>query len=191
MPDTGAPWNIPYVAPSDLVRDYPSDSEDLANAIADGLDEAGNAGIGSNVVHVRDDGTATTTSTSFADLGSLSVTITPSSSSSKVLLIADVVVTNNWTGSGQQAAVAVFDGGNTTTTSSSITTWGSGGAGNYYVGRDAPKRTMMFLDSPATTSAVTYKVQWRVTGGTGYYNENDGASAPTTQSSLIAIEVAA
>jgi hypothetical protein len=41
MPDTGAPWNIPYVDPTDLVRDYPQASEDLADAIADGLDAAG------------------------------------------------------------------------------------------------------------------------------------------------------
>jgi hypothetical protein len=37
MPDTGAPWNIPYAAPSDLVRDWPALSEDVAEAVADGL----------------------------------------------------------------------------------------------------------------------------------------------------------
>jgi len=41
MPDTGAPWNIPYVAGTDLVRDWPTDSQDLAEAIADGLDGTG------------------------------------------------------------------------------------------------------------------------------------------------------
>jgi hypothetical protein len=50
MPDTGAPWNIPYVESTDLVSDWPADSLALANAIAAGLDDAGNAGIGSNVV---------------------------------------------------------------------------------------------------------------------------------------------
>ena len=33
MPDTGAPWNIPYVASTDLVSDWPADSLALANAI--------------------------------------------------------------------------------------------------------------------------------------------------------------
>ena len=33
MPDTGAPWNIPYVQSSDLVSDWPADSLALANAI--------------------------------------------------------------------------------------------------------------------------------------------------------------
>jgi len=41
MPDTGAPWNIPYVEPTDNPRVYPAVSEDLADAIADGLDAAG------------------------------------------------------------------------------------------------------------------------------------------------------
>jgi hypothetical protein len=40
MPDTGAPWNIPYAAPADLVRDWPALSEDVAEAIADGLSAA-------------------------------------------------------------------------------------------------------------------------------------------------------
>jgi hypothetical protein len=40
MPDTGAPWNIPYAAPTDLVRDWPALSEDIAEAVADGLDIA-------------------------------------------------------------------------------------------------------------------------------------------------------
>jgi hypothetical protein len=40
MPDTGAPWNIPYAAPADLVRDWPALSEDVAEAVADGLEAA-------------------------------------------------------------------------------------------------------------------------------------------------------
>ena len=41
MADTGAPWNIPFAEPSDLVRDWPDLSEDVANAVAAGLDAAG------------------------------------------------------------------------------------------------------------------------------------------------------
>jgi hypothetical protein len=40
MPDTGAPWNIPYVEPADLVRDYPAADEAQALAIAAGLSSA-------------------------------------------------------------------------------------------------------------------------------------------------------
>jgi hypothetical protein len=38
MPDTGAPWNIPYLDGTELVRAYPAFSEDLADAVADALD---------------------------------------------------------------------------------------------------------------------------------------------------------
>lgn len=41
MPDTGAPWYIPYVAGTDLVADWPTDSQELATAIEDGLNAAG------------------------------------------------------------------------------------------------------------------------------------------------------
>jgi len=40
MPDTGAPWNIPYVAGTDLVADWPTDNQTMAEAIADALDTA-------------------------------------------------------------------------------------------------------------------------------------------------------
>jgi hypothetical protein len=37
MADTGAPWFIPYAEPSDLVRDWPALSEDVAEKVADAL----------------------------------------------------------------------------------------------------------------------------------------------------------
>lgn len=40
MPDTGAPWNIPYIDPTDLVIDYPVANEDMADAVAAGLTSA-------------------------------------------------------------------------------------------------------------------------------------------------------
>jgi hypothetical protein len=39
MPDTGAPWNIPYVEATDLVSDWPADSLALANAIVAALED--------------------------------------------------------------------------------------------------------------------------------------------------------
>jgi hypothetical protein len=38
MPDTGAPYNIPYLGGTELVRDYPDFSEDLADAIVAALE---------------------------------------------------------------------------------------------------------------------------------------------------------
>ena len=41
MADTGAPHFIPFADPTDLVRDWPALSEDVAEAVADGLSAAG------------------------------------------------------------------------------------------------------------------------------------------------------
>jgi hypothetical protein len=38
MPDTGAPYNIPFADPTDLVRDWPALSEDVALAIVAALE---------------------------------------------------------------------------------------------------------------------------------------------------------
>jgi hypothetical protein len=59
MPDTGAPWNLPYPSPTDLVRDAPQAFEDLAVATAAGLDDAGSEGIGPNVVMAQKTDTQT------------------------------------------------------------------------------------------------------------------------------------
>ena len=93
MPDTGAPHFIPFADPTDLVRDWPALSEDVAEAVADGLDEAGNAGIGSNVVTaVKTDPQSTSVSAgATTPLVGLSATITPSSTDSRILVLYYIV----------------------------------------------------------------------------------------------------
>ena len=49
-----------------------------------------------------------------------------------------------------------------------------------------------FLDSPSTTSAITYKLQWRNSSGTTYLNRYSGSSDSYNGSSTItAMEVSA
>ena len=65
MPDTGLPWEIPYLDGTEFVKDYPQASEDLADAIVDALDGIPVlAGIGSNVVSAGKTDPFTTTSPS-------------------------------------------------------------------------------------------------------------------------------
>ena len=49
------------------------------------------------------------------------------------------------------------------------------------------------LDSPATTSSVTYKVQMKVVAGTGYINrslgDTDSAGRPRGTSSITLMEI--
>ena len=197
MPDTGAPWNIPYVENADLVSDWPADSLLVANAVAAGLSAAGNAGIGSNVVQGVLTATFTSSSTSFVDVTSLAVTITPTSASSKILLIADIAAgtASSATGSAQfkltggNADDYIGNSSGTRTRAADATKWFVANSENQPFNINKT-----YLDSPATTSAVTYKVQMRSNNGTSYVNRthDDPNSTFGTRraSSLTAIEVA-
>jgi len=203
MPDTGAPWNIPYVAGTDLVRDWPTDSQDLAEAIADGLDAAGNAGIGTNVVQTVKTDTFSTSSTSFTTVTGLTASITPTAASSKVLIIAQISHALNESNATTNRNVGHFK----------VTRGGT----DIYIGDAASNRvravfggfievtglkyyvlseSIVFLDSPATTSSTTYQVEVQaVDSGTVHINRDeenaDSANEVRGASSITVIEVAA
>ena len=94
MPDTGPPWNIPYVEPTDLVRDYPQASEDLADAIADGLDAAGGLVA---VKHALFTGTQSVSLASGANavITDLTIAHTVADSSNKIILFAQTTGNGN------------------------------------------------------------------------------------------------
>jgi hypothetical protein len=143
--------------------------------------------------------TQSTTSTSAVDVAGLSISITPKFSTSKILVIADV-------GVGISAA-----------TSSISFLWMVRNSTNIYVGDTAGSRapvwqmllntsgaadTMfrysgIYLDSPATTSATTYKVQFNSNNGAvaTYINQSSGDANQTyvgrTASSITVMEIAA
>jgi len=85
MPDTGAPWNLPYPAPSGLVRDAPVAFEDLADEVATSLSTV-LAGTIRQVVRATDATDRTTSSSTFVD-ANISVTITPQYDDSQILVI--------------------------------------------------------------------------------------------------------
>jgi len=190
MPDTGAPWNIPYVAGTDLVADWPTDSQTLAEAIADGLDAAG--GI-KQVVTANLSSTFSTSSTSFTDVTGLSVSITPSSASSRILVLADVQG-NNESGVStmtrlmrDSTAIAIGD-----SASSRIRSTGGVDGDNTSPG-DVFFLGGIIVDSPATTSATTYKVQIRASANNACVNRSrydaDNDTNPRTHSSITVLEV--
>ena len=138
-----------------------------------------------------------TTNTSFTDVTSLSATITPTSATSKILV--QVVL----------GAVAASDGtivysqllrGSTAIAAGAGAAGvlnqqygGSTGTGSGYYG-NLPAMAIV-LDSPATTSATTYKVQLAGYGGnTAYLNRSAYDSAPyngRTISSITLMEISA
>jgi hypothetical protein len=139
--------------------------------------------------------TRTTTSSSAAAVGAwvditgMTATITPTSATSKILVMFDTYIGNSNGGASfnyvqmvrGSTAIGVGTGG---TTNSS---------GQTYItdsGRLEPI-TMSFLDSPATTSATTYKLQYQTTVGTIYLNRRGSATDLITASTITLIEVAA
>lgn len=147
--------------------------------------------------------TFSTSSTSLVDVTGLSVTLTPSSTSSQVLVIAQL---NGGMNNISNAGVAFrLVGGNSANyvpaaagsrTRSQFqlryrtTNWEEG----FWSQKSG---SIMYLDSPATTSATTYKIQMSVTTGTvvGYVNRQ-GDDADVSEvfrqaSSITAFEVSA
>ena len=116
-----------------------------------------------------------TTSSSFVVIPGLSVNITPSATSNKILITADVKIGNN---SGAGAYIKLVRNGNTDIykgdTASNRTpclqqTYGGSDTGEGLYGM--AKMGGTFLDSPNTTSQVTYAVYWmRMNSATLYTN---------------------
>jgi hypothetical protein len=158
------------------------------------------AGIGSNVVQTVKTNTFSTTSVTFTDVTGLTATITPSSATSKILVMAQVMCAPS-SGNNVNAAFRL-NGGNASNyvgDVSGVLLRAVAGLHNDSRGttldydRYQSNETieMKFLDSPATTSPVTYAVQTAVTSGTSFVNRNAENSFVVGASSITVIEVAA
>lgn len=134
----------------------------------------------------------------WTDISGLSITITPTSATSKFLLIANVTSTLT----ADRIAGFRFQGGNSanfianTAGSRALTAsaYVSPAAGSL-MGATTP---MVYLDSPATTSPITYKVQGgpNYTSGTlainyNVLNDSDVNYVARNASSFIVMEIAA
>ena len=127
-------------------------------------------------------------SATLADLG-LSATITPSSSSSKILVFTNlaggVAVTNVDAAAnvkllrGSTIIVNLEQTAGRMSVSSTERNWGAFGSSSY-------------LDSPATTSATTYKIQVANTAGLGtIYVNNYSLTANSATCTMTLMEIAA
>ena len=148
------------------------------SAEATGLKWAAAAGGGGKVLQVVSAQTTTNTeiaTTTFTDT-TLTATITPTLSSSKILVLTSQPMFFDRTGDEMGVGIRIMRA------STSINEYGSsrgsylyGGALTRIVRREIIN--MSYLDSPATTSATTYKTQARihVTGGsaTSRYQEDN------------------
>lgn len=147
------------------------------------------AGSVLQVVQTTKNDTTSTTSGSYVDITGMSVSITPSSASNKVLVMFSVTLGNSSTGRNDcvqlvrnSTAIAIGTGAAVVNTTS-------------YFRQDSiaimTPGSMTFLDSPATTSATTYKLQWLTESGgsTVYLNRRGNDTNYITFSTITAMEI--
>ena len=137
--------------------------------------------------------TFSTTSTSMTDVTGLSVSITPSSADSKVLVLVQLNGGNdgsstNFFGNLVRGATTI-DVGDAAGSRAAVTFFSEASV-------QLSTQTAVFLDSPATTSATTYKIQIRTQGvGTVFVNrrgtDNDATERPRTASTITVMEISA
>ena len=144
--------------------------------------------------------TFSTTSTSFTDVTGLSVSITPSASTSKILIIGQVSIGNIAKDGSTPAATQVRLRRDTTTifNGDAASTRNQGFSIVEHSDQlvNSPS-SFIYLDSPATTSSTTYKVQILTNNAsaTTYvnrsFNDSDSPLVLRTASSIIALEIGA
>jgi hypothetical protein len=141
----------------------------------------------------------TTTSTSFVDVTSLSASITPSSASNKILVMVSFFMSAN-SGSGYPQArvmrdsTAIYVGNSAGSRTPALTNTG-GGLSSADAGAGF-NISAQFVDSPATTSSTTYKIQLLQTAGNTARigaggDDTDASTRIRAAASIVLMEIAA
>jgi len=148
-----------------------TDGTIVAGDIASGAITAAKVAAGAVVQVVSTNKTDTFASSSiantFVDVTGLSVSITPSSTSNKILILATV---NHGTDGVRATALRLLRNStsiNIGTTSGNRTAASTVAIGENYDTNRGEVSSINFLDSPATTSSVTYKIQIGILESTG------------------------
>jgi hypothetical protein len=151
------------------------------------------------VVNTTKTSVFTTTSSSYVDVTGLSASITPSSSSSKILVMVSFYFSSS-SSSGYPIArilrdsTAIYVGDAAGSRALALAQTGGGlftsdGGTGFNV-------SAQFIDSPATTSSTTYKIQaQQSSGGTvrigAVGDDSDASNRPRMASSIVLMEIAA
>jgi hypothetical protein len=126
------------------------------------------AGSVLQVVQAVKTDTFSTSSSSFTDITGLSASITPRNSSSKILVMLNVYVSST----DSVASTLRLVRNSTEIGGSSGTNGGFASFGYGYIRESIISESFTYLDSPASGSAVTYKIQG-LTAGTMYVNRSE------------------
>jgi hypothetical protein len=122
----------------------------------------------------------------YVDVTGLSVTITPTSATSKIMIMSNCIFTFAQGGSSNYSVGQYQVLRNATSLYSSLigAYWSSGSPPPYYlVSQQSP--FINFVDSPATTSAITYKVQMNNAFSIQVITGNSGANAQITAMEIL------
>ena len=134
----------------------------------------------------------------FTDISGFTASITPSSTTSKILVTVMI-----FTVGGDVVQLRLYRDSNSILQGDTVTNKLSVAAGRYQTNNSTGSNfygsepmTLVKLDSPSTTSAVTYKMQWRTSSSTNtlYLNRNlsdTSQYAFRTVSTITLMEVAA
>jgi hypothetical protein len=141
------------------------------------------------VTTVKNDTFSSTSSTN-VDITGLSVTITPTSSSSNILVL---VQSNGAFGAGSQILnfQLVRNSTNIANPSNTGLQYSSTASAYNSVIDTTTNYSITYIDSPATTSATTYKVQGRNAGSSTWYVNRRNTADMNTVSTITVMEIAA
>ena len=169
----------------DALATAPADTDEFL--ISDGgvlkrLDASlvGGGGKVLQVISATDSTQRTTTSTSFVTASNtLAANITPSATSSKVLILVNSTCYNSASG---YTYYTIFRDSTNVASNSSVNEL----TAQYGIsGTNISPLSIKFLDSPNTTSQITYQAYMKVQNSTGYFNVNGNTG------SIILMEIGA
>ena len=158
----------------------------------DGVPTGGGGGIVQikSVTHTEFESQSLTGSGNFFDIPGMSVTITPTRADSKIFVMTTVAVACNTAEKNNFIQLR-----RDSTDIAKGTEGGSVNASFYHKTRDnfSPANiNIQHLDSPTTTSAVTYKVRWSGENSTTYYlNRNASNTNEGMVSTITVMEISA
>ena len=193
MADTGAPWNLPYPLPTDLVRDGADAIKDLAEATADGLDAAGGLVA---VKHVLKTNTfsASITAGSATNITDLTLTHAVADAANRLIFLVSLGNISD-DGNFLQTGFRLFDGtnpiaiGNADGSRTRVTAGGQNLSDNVTGASTAVQNlSMSIVHTPGVTSSLTYTVQAvNVSGSTRTCVVNRSSSNGNTAQNALGV----
>jgi hypothetical protein len=168
----------------------------LVGVCTSGLTKTGGFGKILQVVQTaKTDVTSFTSNSSstFADITGMSASITPSSSSSKILV--SFVINVSTSTSDRNNSIKLLRDSTAICVGTEGTSLNVTIADKTFSNKYLMNFTHQFLDSPSTTSATTYKLQWACEGSGGnqtyYLNRKGSGTGEGTASTITLMEVEA